>query len=434
MVELGRSAGGSLGGHYQAFLDRKKRAHKPDGFQVETKSYPMFDFQHHTTQWAGETGRACVFAGTGLGKTRIQVAWAEQAARANDKPTLILSPLAVAGQTIQEAAAMGVEVSRDRGSRIQIANYERLHECTDDYGAIVLDESSILKSYDGATRKLITDRFSHTPHKLALSATPAPNDYMELGTHAEFMGAMTRLEMLATYFTHDGGDTSKWRLKKHARRDFWKWVSTWAICFNNPSDIGFDGSKYILPELHLHEHVLGMASDGLGGLFGEQLGTSATEIHSTQARTRSERISKALEIESQSDSPIILWCSTNEEQLELKRALPGAVSVIGSDSPEFKEWALLGFSKGEFKTLITKPSIAGFGMNWQHCNRMAFVTLSYSYEMLHQAIRRCYRFGQTRPVNVHLLYSEHDNAVRQSLEFKSQAHLSMLDEMRAYAN
>lgn len=417
---------------YAEFLAKKKRSHTHSGFDSITDVYPMFDFQHYVTKWATRTGKSCVFAGTGLGKTRMQVAWADQVANHTGKPVLILAPLAVSGQTIEEAELMGVEIDRHH-PRIQISNYERLHECDINYGGVVLDESSILKSHDGHYRQAITDRFKDTPYKIALSATPAPNDYMELGTHAEFMGVCSRLEMLATYFTHDGGDTSKWRLKKHARRDFWQWVSTWAMCFNNPEDIGFDGSQYILPELNIVEHVMPTAHDGLGGLFGETLGTSATQIHQTQRHSSEGRIARAVEIEAESDDQIILWCSTNDEQMAILKAIPHAVSIIGSDSPEKKEKALLGFSHGEFKTLVTKPSIAGFGMNWQRCSRMVFVSISYSFEMLYQSIRRCYRFGQTRPVTAHLLYSESEDAIRQSLRFKSDSHSSMLDEMRAYA-
>lgn len=424
----------SVHNDYTEFLKKKKKSHIPSGFNASTSHLPMFDFQHHVVNWSCQAGKACVFAGTGLGKTRMQVAYADQVAAQSGGSVLILSPLAVAGQTIQEASVMGLDVSRANGSRIQIANYEQLHNIESTFSGVVLDESSILKSHDGAYRKYITDRFSKTPYRLALTATPAPNDYMELGTHAEFVGVMTRLEMLATYFTHDGGDTSKWRLKKHARRDFWQWVSTWAMCFNNPSDIGFDGAKYILPELVIHEHIMPTDNDGLGGLFGEAMGVSATEIHKTQRHSSEVRLNRACEIEAESDDPIILWCSTNAEQDSLKKMIPHAVSISGNDSPEYKEKMLLGFANGEFKTVITKPSIAGFGMNWQRCNRMVFVSISYSFEMLYQSIRRCYRFGQSRDVHAHLLYSESEDGIRQSLRFKSDAHNSMLDEMRAYSN
>ncbi len=424
---------------YEEFVASKQRRFAQSGFVPKgIESYDLFDFQSATVRWALGKGKACVFAGTGLGKTRMQLAIADQVAKHTDKPFLIICPLAVAGQTIDEGSRLGIEVKRASGNEITegvwIINYERLDQLdVSVFGGVALDESSILKSHDGSYRKMLTDSFVSTPYKFALTATPAPNDYMELGTHAEFIGACSRLEMLAEYFTHDGGDTSKWRLKRHARADFWQWVASWAISFNDPSDLGFDGSRYQLPPLNLVESIVGDPNIGFGGMFGELADVSATGVHKTQKLSASERIDEALRIAASSDDPIILWCSTNDEQTALAKLLPDAVSVIGSDSPEKKESALLGFSRGEFKTLITKPSIAGFGMNWQHCSRMVFVSISYSFEMLYQAIRRCYRFGQTKPVTVHLIYSEAEDAIRQALRFKQEAHVSMLDEMRKYA-
>jgi len=425
---------------YEEFVARKERRFIESGFVPPCMDqYGLFDFQLYTVKWALQRGKACIFAGTGLGKTRIQVAIADQVARHTGKPFLVVCPLAVSGQTIEEAAAIGVTITRatqtDDPKGVLIVNYERLQsiEWLSQIGGVALDESSILKSHDGSYRQMLTETFSATPYRFALTATPAPNDYMELGTHAEFVGAYSRLEMLATYFTHDGGDTSKWRLKRHARRDFWQWVSSWAICFNSPEDLGFDGSRYVLPSLQMMESIVGEPEIAFGGMFGEIEDVSATGVHKTQRKGQADRIEEALRIAVTNPGPIILWCSTNDEQTALAKMMPGAVSVMGSDSPESKEKALLGFAHGEFDILITKPSIAGFGMNWQHCDRMVFVSISYSFEMLYQAIRRCYRFGQKKPVHVHLIYSQSEDTIRQALRFKSDAHMSMLDEMRRYA-
>lgn len=418
---------------YEEFVESKRRSIAKRGFAWdESRSY-LFPFQQHTAKWALSKGRACVFAGTGLGKTRVQLVCADEVAKRHGR-FLILAPLAVAGQTCDEASNIGIRTTRDMDDQegIIVANYDQLHNIKGSFAGVALDESSILKSHDGAYRKELTERFADTPYRFAFTATPAPNDYMELGTHAEFMGVCTRTEMLAEWFTHDGGDTSKWRLKRHGRRDFWEWVSKWAMCYSNPSDIGYDGSMYALTELVIHDHIVGEASQW-GGMFGgEDGGVSATNIRSVQRDCLIDRIEKSVDIEQSSDAPIILWCSTNEEHAMLVKRMPHAVGVQGSDSQEHKEKALLGFARGEFKTLVTKPSIAGFGMNWQHCSRMAFVSISYSYEMLYQAIRRCWRFGQLQPVHVHMIYSDAEVAVKAALEVKKNAHASMIDEMRRY--
>ena len=418
---------------YEEFVESKRRNITNAGFHWDDRRSYLFPFQSYTAKWALSKGKACVFAGTGLGKTRVQLVCADEVAKRHGR-FLILAPLAVAGQSCDEAKRIGINTTRDINSKngIIVTNYDQLHNIEGSFAGVALDESSIIKSHDGAYRKELTERFATTPYRFAFTATPAPNDYMELGTHAEFMGVCSRTEMLAEWFTHDGGDTSKWRLKRHGRRDFWQWVSQWAICYSNPSDIGFDGSAYSLTELVIHDHIVGQCSQW-GGMFGgEEGGISATNIRSVQKDCLSERIDKAVEIERSSLDPIILWCSTNEEHNLLQRLIPHAVGVQGSDTSEHKESALLGFARGEFKTLITKPSIAGFGMNWQHCSRMAFVSISYSYEMLYQAIRRCWRFGQTQPVHVHMIYSDAEIAVKAAVDIKENAHSTMIDEMRKY--
>lgn len=418
---------------YEDFVASKRRRTIMAGFDADCSHDYLFPFQTRVCEWALRTGRACIFAGTGLGKTRMQLTCASEVAK-RQGPVLILAPLAVAGQTVQEAFTIGIEATRGTGHSIDVVNYDQLHNIdASRYAGVILDESSILKSHDGEYRKMLTDQFSRTPYKFAFTATPAPNDYMELGTHAEFMGICTRTEMLAEYFTHDGGDTSKWRLKRHARRDFWRWVSTWAMCFVHPSDIGYPTDGYDLPELVMHDHIVGMSSNW-GGLFGGSTdGVSATNIRQVQRDCFDDRIKKAIEIANAENSQIILWCSTNQEHEDLMKAIPRAIGVRGSDTPEHKERALLGFADKAFNVLVTKPSIAGFGMNWQSCNRMVFVSISYSYEMLYQSIRRCWRFGQSKPVHVHMIYSDAEDSVRSALAIKSAAHSSMLDEMRQYA-
>lgn len=416
---------------YEEFVESKRRRVAGSGIAYTSSKSYLFPFQSHTAKFALSKGRACVFAGTGLGKTRVQLECANEIGGRG----LILAPLAVAGQTVEEGLRIGIKATRDISAKkgIIVTNYDQLHNIEGEFDYIILDESSIIKSHDGAFRKELTERFISTPYKFAFSATPAPNDYMELGTHAEFMGVCTRQEMLAEWFTHDGGDTSKWRLKRHGRRDFWEWVSQWAICYATPSDIGFDASMYQLPELIVHDCIAGESSQW-GGMFGGDGEISATNIRTVQRECLGDRIEKTCSIERESDSPIILWCSTNEEHTMLMKRMPNAVGVQGSDSPEHKERALLGFAKGEFKTLITKPSIAGFGMNWQRCSRMVFVSISYSYEMLYQSIRRCWRFGQTKPVHVHLIYSDAEVAIKAALDIKQSAHLTMVDEMRKYTH
>lgn len=422
---------------YADFLEKKQRAHSPSGFVVESVNPILFDFQKAVVKWSLERGRSCIFAGTGLGKTMMQIEWAKHVGGR----VLVIAPLAVSGQTIREAEFLGVQAIRaesgaDVGSTgVYITNYDRLHLFENIiFDGVVLDESSILKSHDGAYRKYIQDRFSRTPYKLPCTATPSPNDYMELGTHAELVGAMTRPEMLATYFVHDGGDTSKWRLKKHAVADFWKWVSTWACVFSHPRDIGFEHSGYELPQLHFHDHIVEVESTITGGLFGDSK-VSATHVFKVLRESAADRVKAVAElVASQPDEPWIIWCNTDAEQKLIEQALPGIVSVKGSDSAAHKESSLLGFADGKFKTIVTKPSIAGFGLNWQRCARMCFCGVTYSFEQLYQSVRRCWRFGQTRQVHVYLVTCNAQESIKSSLRAKDEAFMSMSREMSKYCS
>lgn len=422
---------------YASFLEAKKRRHVGEGLVVDDCHQSLFEFQKAIVRWALRKGRACVFAGTGLGKTRMQCEWV----RHIPGYRLIVAPLAVADQTIREARCLtGMRVRRVRDSQditdeaVYIVNYDRLHttECIN-WDAVVLDESSILKSHDGAYRKYLQDRFMHTRFRLACTATPSPNDYMELGTHSEFVGAMTRAEMLATFFTHDGSDTSKWRLKKHAVGDFWRWVSEWAVVLSHPRDLGFEQDGYDLPALNIHDHVVQVDAMVGGGLFGDA-GINAMNIHAVlkeSAEARADVVAKIIE----SDPGCwLIWVNTDHEQNLIEKMIPGITSVRGSDKESDKEQRLVGFANGTVNMLVTKSKIGGFGMNWQHCNRMIFCGVNYSFEQMYQSIRRCWRFGQLNPVDVHIVTCNAQETVRAALLAKQDAFANMAHEMKMYCD
>lgn len=420
---------------YSEFIQTKRKAHTSAGLTVQPGELhdSLFPFQKALTSWALRKGKACLFAGTGLGKTRMQAEWC----RNIPGKKLIVAPLAVAEQTIAEARHLnGMRIRRVHhlgdvcGDGTYIVNYDRLHHVEDvNWDAVALDESSILKSHDGAYRTYIQDRFLHTPFKLACTATPSPNDYMELATHAEFMGAMSRLEMLATFFMHDGGDTSKWRLKRHAVGDFWRWVASWAAVLAHPRDIGFDMEGYDLPELIVRDRLVHVESDVAGGLFGDAK-VSATQLHKVLRESAEDRVAAVAEIVNEEpDLPWLIWCNTDQEQDLIRKALPGIASVQGGDKDADKEDRLLGFATGKYNRLVTKPKIAGFGMNWQRCNRMAFCGVTYSFEQMYQAIRRCWRFGQQSPVHVYVVTCNAQESVKSALRAKDEAFKSMAQEM-----
>jgi superfamily II DNA or RNA helicase len=389
------------------------------------------------TQWAARKGRAAIFADTGLGKTRIQVAWADAIHRTTGNDVLILAPLAVAAQTAAEGAQMSITVTHARdGSNarpgISITNYDRLHRFNaSQFGAVVLDESSIIKHHDAKTLRVLMDSFAATPYRLCCTATPAPNDWTELGTHAEFLGVCTRAEMLSEYFTHDGGETQSWRLKGHARADFWRWVSSWGALVRSPEDLGFDGSAYRLPALHVEQITVNSdAEPPPGELF-------ATEAQTLSERRQARRDSLRHRVEACADlansirEPWVIWCELNAEGDALVKAIPDAVEISGSDTPEHKERALADFAAGRIRVLVTKPKIAGFGLNWQHARRIGFVGVTDSWESYYQAIRRCWRFGQRREVYAYLFVSDQEGAVRANLERKERDALAMAADLSA---
>ena len=424
---------------YQEFLKTKEIKYEGRGLDIprEELSPILFEFQKDLVKWCLQKGRAALFASTGLGKTLMQVEWANQIHLATGEDILILAPLAVSRQTIREAEKLGVTVNGCRTQAdvkpgINITNYEMLqHFEADKFIGVVLDESSILKSFTGKIRQQITEAFKDTPFKLSATATPAPNDHMELGTQAEFLGVMKRNEMLAMFFVHDGGETSKWRLKGHAQDDFWEWVSSWGAVVTKPSDLGYDDGDFDLPPLIVDEEIIETDKPLDGSLFVVEART-LQEQRKAARQTMPLRVAKCAEIVNNSNKTFLVWCNLNAESEALKRAIPDAVEVKGSDSNEHKEDAMLGFTEGRYRVLISKPSICGFGMNFQHCADMIFVGLSHSFEQYYQAVRRCWRFGQDKPVNVTIITSDLEGAVKANIERKEQDAETMIEEMSVY--
>ena len=418
--------------NYDEFLKTKEQLHLDAGFNCDPSLMPeeMKDFQKDIVSWSCRRGRAAIFADTGLGKTLMQLAWAFLVQKHTDKPVLVLAPLCVAQQTVREGEKFGIHADYIREqqltkSRIHVTNYEMLKNFSpENYGGIVLDESSILKGMNGKIRKYITDFSSTIPYRLSCTATPSPNDFMELGTQSEFLGVMNQVEMLATFFIHDGSDTSKWRLKGHARKKFWEWLATWAVVIKTPADFGYDSTGYDLPPLNLYEHIV--ETEPTDDMF-------VTIAQGLQDRNKARRESvdlrchKAAELMKQWDTSIA-WCNLNDES-RLVSALAASVEITGSMKPEMKESRIMGFTDGLHDSITTKPKIAGFGLNWQHCNKMVFVGLSDSFEAFYQAVRRCWRFGQTEAVDVHIVISDREGAVLDNIKRKQKQNDQMTREM-----
>lgn len=404
---------------YGEFLADKVKTIAPAGFAVEPRVTALFPFQRDIVRWAIRRGRAAVFASTGLGKTRIQLAWADAVRRETGGSVLILAPLAVVQQTVAEGREIGVEVLTDYGADgIVATNYDRLHHVDPArFVGIILDESSIIKHHEAKTLALLMESFARTPYRLACTATPAPNDWTELGTHAEFLGVCSRSEMLAEYFVHDGGETQTWRLKGHARELFWRWVASWGALVSHPRDLGYEEAGYDLPPLQVVQHVVPS-----GVPDGEMFAVEANTLSERRAARRESierRVKLAADIVATGpDEPWIVWCDLNDESAALTKAIPGSVEIRGSTDRDEKERALIGFAEGRIRVLVTKPSIAGFGLNWQHCARVVFVGVTDSWEAYYQAVRRCWRFGQSRAVVVHVVTSESEGNVVTNLARK----------------
>jgi superfamily II DNA or RNA helicase len=425
---------------YERFLATKVVTVQPSGFEPGELSPHLFLFQAHIVRWALRLGRAAVFADTGLGKTVMEVEWAVRVAEKTDGQVLILAPLAVAQQTVREAARFGFDVRYVReqsevgSSPVVITNYDRLAKFDlTRFAGVVLDESSILKSFMGKVKRALIEQCANVPYRLACTATPAPNDHMEIGNHAEFLGVMPAHEMLTRWFITDLSAFGTYRLKGHAVVPFWDWVASWAVCCSLPSDIGFSDFGYVLPELVTKQHVVDV---DLSEAAGEQLfrtpDMSATSVHREKRLTAADRAAKVASIvSSEPDEQWIIWCDTDYEADALKEALPGATEVRGSHSSEVKERAALDFADGKVRVLISKSAIFGLGLNWQHCARVAFVGADFSYEKFYQAVRRCWRFGQQRPVHVHVVMAATEASVWSVLTRKKSGHDEMRTQMSA---
>lgn len=420
---------------YTDLLARKFSTARRGGIDIDTLPDWLFPHQKDLTRWALRRGVAAVFADTGLGKTRIELAWSDAVHRHSGRPVLILAPLAVAEQIVEEGAAVGLRVTHARDGQgaaggINVTNYERLHrfECGVFAGA-VLDESSIIKHHTSKTLQQLLESFSATPYKLAATATPAPNDWAELGNHAEFLGVRSRTEMLCEYFVHDGGDTQTWRLKGHARREFWRWVASWGAMLRSPADLGHDASAYALPPLRVHHHAVGSAVP-FGQLFPVEAQT-LSERRQARRESLHERVAACAELVNRSTERWFIWCDLNAEGDALRAAIPDAVEVRGSDEPDEKERRLLDFAHGQIRVMVSKPSIAGWGLNFQRCHHTAFVGVTDSWEAYYQAVRRFWRFGQKNPVDVHIFASESEGAVTANLARKESDARAMQESLAA---
>jgi hypothetical protein len=416
---------------YQEFIQNKIKSVKVSGFDVQDSdlNQQLFDFQRFIVKRALKSGKYAIFADCGLGKTLMQLSWAEAVCRHTSGQVLILAPLAVRAQTIAEGERFGIDMSG-----ITVTNYEQIEniDC-EKFAGVVLDESSILKNFEGATKKAIVESFKNTTYKLACTATPSPNDPMELGNHAEFLDVMSRNEMLAMYFVHDGGDTAKWRLKGHAIDTFYRFIGSWSIMLSKPSDIGFHADGYSLPPLNLIERTIATEKRDNGQLFNETA-ISATNFNQELRLTKVSRLSEVVDIVNASDEPFIIWVKQNEEGQYLRKAIPDAVEVKGSDTTEQKESRLLGFARGEFRVLITKAKIAQFGMNFQNCRNQVFASVDFSFEGLYQSIRRSYRFGQKNDVNIYMITTDTMQNVVESINRKHEQFKNMQDEMSKAVN
>jgi hypothetical protein len=424
---------------YATFVARKHLRAAHVGFAPVDLHPSLFPHQRDTVDFLCRIGRGAAFLDTGLGKTFVQLEWARQVVRHSNGRVLVLTPLAVAAQTVREGEHFGIDAAqvhdRDPETPIVVCNYERMDviDPTAFVGA-VLDESSILKSFNGATRTRLIDTFRSAPFRLACTATPAPNDHMEIGNHAEFLGVMRSAEMLSRFFINDTATASQeWRIKRHAVDAFWAWVASWSRCVAMPSDLGHQDDGFALPPLDEIRHVVATDADPSGdGMLFRVADLSATGLHREKRRTVSARADHvAALVASDPAEPWIVWCDSNDEADALLVRIPDAVEVRGNMTADEKERRLLAFSDGAVRVLVTKPSIAGFGLNWQHCARVAFVGLSYSYEAYYQAVRRCWRFGQSRPVQVHQVMADSEVPILDAINAKAGAHVEMKDRMRA---
>lgn len=430
---------------YAAFLERRRHASSDDGFDAKWMPDSLFGFQEELTSWALRRGRSAIFADCGLGKTAMQLTWAENVVRETGGNVLILTPLAVAHQTTQEGDKFGVEVRRSSDGTahrgITVTNYERLHHFNPaDFAGVVCDESSILKNFGGTRRAEITDFSRKLRYRLLCTATAAPNDYTELGTSSEALGYLGYMDMLNRFFKNDAnnsatgrryGQVTKWRFKGHAEDPFWKWVCSWARATRKPSDLGFPDDRFVLPPLEEREHIVETVTPPDGMLFALPA-VNFREQREERRRTIQERCEKVAELVDH-DEPALVWCHLNDEGDLLEKLIPGSVQVSGSDSDELKEEKLLAFAGGETRVLITKPKIGAWGLNFQHCAHVVFFP-SHSYEQYYQAVRRCWRFGQTRTVRVDVVTTEGQRPIMANLRRKAADAERMFERLVEHMN
>lgn len=424
--------------NYQQFLKEKSIILQPTGIDPPKLSSQLFDFQNDIVNWALRRGRSAIFAGTGLGKSFQELSWANALHESEGIRTLIFTPLAVAAQMKREANKFGIDCAHvhsmdESNAPILITNYQKIdYFDLSKFDAIVLDESSILKNQSGHYRTKLIELTKDTKFKLAATATPSPNDYMELGNHSEFCGIMSYTDMLSTFFVHDAAKTQDWRLKGHAENEFWKWMASWAVMLQNPSDLGYDGTKYNLPRLHQIQHTVAAeyAPNIDTGLLFPMEAQSMGERLTARRATIEDRCKKAAQIVSEKkDVPWVVWCNLNDESALLESLIPDSVQIVGSMSEEKKEKILEDFSDGNIRILISKPSLTGYGMNWQHCANTVFVGLNDSFEQIYQAIRRFWRFGQTNEVYAHFIASEIEGAVVNNIKRKEAQCEHMIAQM-----
>jgi hypothetical protein len=419
-----------MSGHYQDFLQLKTQSGADRGFDPVFMPPALFDFQQSLVEWAVRRGRAAIFADCGLGKTAMQLTWAQNVAQRTDRPVLILTPLAVAAQSIREGEKFGIECARSSdgaiNSRIVITNYERLeHFTAADFAGVVCDESSILKSFDGARRGQITEFMRKVPYRLLATATAAPNDFIELGTSSEALGYMGHMDMLARFFKNDQcnltsrrmyGEAPKWRFKGHAEQPFWRWVTSWARACRRPSDLGFDDGRFILPPLNEVDHLIETSTVPEGMLFSMPA-TDLREQRAEKKRTVQERCEQVAAMVGNTGQPALVWCHLNEEGNLLQQLIPDAIQVSGSDRDDVKESRLIDFAEGRSRVLITKPKIGAWGLNFQQCSHITYFP-SHSFEQYYQSVRRCWRFGQKNPVTVDIILTEGERRIMENLQRK----------------
>ena len=432
---------------YRRMIAGKRVAAVPTGLRRTPElNSAMFDYQVSCTQFALRAGRSALFLDTGMGKSICALDWGRCVVEETNKPVLMLAPLGVVHQHLAEAAKFGIEAKISRTGeppstpQIVITNYDRLERFEpDNYGGVILDESSILKSFSGVTTRKLIEAFAKTPYRLCCSATPAPNDHTELGQHSQFLGVMPSSEMLSRWFIADQNNAGRYRLKKPAISAYWDWVASWARCLSRPSDLGFSDDGFEMPPLNVHKHIVeadrsqesGAEKDGQMRLF-RLPDTSATSIHKEKRLTKSKRAEKVAELMAREPNEAwLIWTDTDYDADALKEIMPHLNEVKGKMSADVKEERLTAFANGTALTLLTKPSIAGYGLNYQHCARMAFMGLSFSYENYYQAIRRCWRFRQKRAVEVHIVCADTEASIWDVVSRKSGDHEKMKAEMSA---